>query len=160
MVNICAIELATCLGRRLAPYRPSFIGSYKLDTKGHISVKFEYKYKIAHQISAFEISVCTCRSLATVGPVNSWSPCAATTIIATDAGLLIIRPFVISGLDRIEVRFESKSNNFQSRNVFDIVSCKMAIIVSRPQCVKLLVPRRCGCDIKLVISNSYQGEIS
>ena len=158
MVNICAIELATCLGRRLAPYRPPFIGSYKLDTKGHISVTFEYKYKISHQISAFEILVCTCRSLATIGPDNSWSPCTATTNIATNAGLLIFICDKRIGSDWSA--FESKSNNFQSRNVFEIVSCKMAIIVSRPQCVKSLVPRRCGCDIKLVISNSYRGEIS
>ena len=70
--------------------------------------------------------------LTSIGSDNSLSPGRRQAIIWTNAGILLIRPL---GTSFNEILI--KTNIFIHENAFESVVCKMASILSRPQCVNM-----------------------
>ena len=70
-------------------------------------------------------------NLTTIGSGNGLSPGRHQANIWTNAGILLIEPL---GTNFSEILFEI--HIFLQVNAFEQVICKMAAILSRPQCVK------------------------
>ena len=92
---------------------------------------------------------------AIIGSDNGLSPDRRQAIIWTNAGILLIGPLGT----HFSENFNWNSNIFILENALENVVCKMVLILSRPQCVKVFVPRRLSCKFWLSHLQAHVNDI-